>query len=117
MLKYRMTESMTALHDHDGLSRGPSTRTRFDRFSAIRVLLLLVFLFFINSLKKHIVSIVEYEQRSTYSIIIVHEIQNILMEDHHTVYQFLTTRCIENIDKVRRGNTPIAETFIKMRRS
>ena len=44
-VKYRMTEAMTARRDHDGPSRGPSNQTRFDRFSAITVLLLLVFCF------------------------------------------------------------------------
>ena len=39
-VKYKMTEAMTARRDHDGPSRGPSTQPRFDRFSAIRVLLL-----------------------------------------------------------------------------
>ena len=50
-VKYRMTEAMTANRDHDGPSRGPSTRTHFDRFSVIRVLLLLGFCFFISSWK------------------------------------------------------------------
>ena len=49
--KYGTTESMTARRDHDDPSRGPSTQPRFDRFSAIRVLLLLGFCFFINSCK------------------------------------------------------------------
>ena len=44
-VKYRMMESMTAHRNHDGPSRGPSTRTRFDRFSAIKVLLFLSFSF------------------------------------------------------------------------
>ena len=50
-VKYRIMEAMTAYRDHDGPSRGPSTRTCFDRLSAIKVLLLLGFYFFINSSK------------------------------------------------------------------
>ena len=44
-VKSRMTEAMTVCCDPDDPSRGPSTRTRFDRFSAIKVLLLLGFYF------------------------------------------------------------------------
>ena len=44
-VKYGTMEAMTAPHDYDGLSRGPSTRMRFDRFEVIRILLLLGFCF------------------------------------------------------------------------
>ena len=45
-LKYGMTEAMTARLDYDGPSQGPSTQTYFDRFSVIRILLLLGFCFY-----------------------------------------------------------------------
>ena len=45
-VKYGTTEAMTAHRDYDGPSRDPSTRTRFDRFSVIRILLLLGFRFY-----------------------------------------------------------------------
>ena len=50
-VKNRITEARTARRDHDGPSRGPSTWKHFDRFSAIRVLLLLCFCFCINRWK------------------------------------------------------------------
>ena len=50
-VKYGMTEAMTFRRDWNGSSRGPSTQTRFDRVSVIRILLLLGFCFFINSSK------------------------------------------------------------------
>ena len=40
-VKYRITEAMTARRDHDGPSRGLLIQPHFDRFLAIRVLLLL----------------------------------------------------------------------------
>ena len=42
-VKYGMTEAMMASHDHDGPSTSPSTQTNFERFSVIRILLLLGF--------------------------------------------------------------------------
>ena len=42
-VKYGKTEAMTARSDHNDPSRGPSTQTRFDRFSVIRILVLLGF--------------------------------------------------------------------------
>ena len=45
-VKYGTTEAITARHDHDRLSGGLSTQTRFDRFSVIRILLLLGFSFY-----------------------------------------------------------------------
>ena len=44
--------TMIARHDLDCLSRGPSTMPRFDRFSVIRILLLLSFVFITNCSKK-----------------------------------------------------------------
>ena len=44
-VKYGTTEAMTARRDHGGPSRGPSTQRRFDKFSVIRILLLLDFVF------------------------------------------------------------------------
>ena len=44
-VKYRMMEAMMARRDHEGPSRGPSTQPRFERFSVIRILLLLGFVF------------------------------------------------------------------------
>ena len=38
LTKCGVTESMTVRRDHDDLSRGPSTQSRFDRFPANRVL-------------------------------------------------------------------------------
>ena len=52
-VKYRMTESMTVHRDHDGPSRGPSTRTHFDRF--IR--------FFINSSKNLVFGVRLFDNR------------------------------------------------------
>lgn len=43
-VKYQRAEAITAHHDYNGLSRGPSTRIRFDRFLVIRILILLDFL-------------------------------------------------------------------------
>ena len=45
-VKYGTTEAMMAHRDHDGPSRGPSTKMRFDIFSVIRILLLLGFCFY-----------------------------------------------------------------------
>ena len=42
-VKYGTTEAMTARRDHYGPSRGPSTQTHLDRFSVIKILLLLGF--------------------------------------------------------------------------
>ena len=42
---------------HDGPSRGPSIQPRFDRFSVIRILLLLGFIFIINSSKNLILGV------------------------------------------------------------
>ena len=36
--KYGATEPTTVRHDHNGLSRGPSTQPHFDRFPVIRLL-------------------------------------------------------------------------------
>ena len=45
-VKYGTTEAMTARRVHGGPSLGPSTQTRFERFSVIRILLLLGFLYY-----------------------------------------------------------------------
>ena len=50
-MQYGTTEAMTARRDHYGPSQGPSTHTRLDRFSVIRIPLLLGFCFIINSSK------------------------------------------------------------------
>ena len=50
-VKYGTTEAMTAHRDYEGPSRGLSTQPRFDRFSVIRILILLGFVFIINSSK------------------------------------------------------------------
>ena len=44
-MKYGTMEAMMARRDHEGPSRGPSTQPRFERFSVIRILLLLGFVF------------------------------------------------------------------------
>ena len=56
-VKYGTTEAMTARRDHYGPSRGSSTQTRLDRFSVIRILLLLHFVFIINSSKNKILGV------------------------------------------------------------
>ena len=62
-MKYRMTETMTARCDHYGPSRGPSTQPRFDRFSVIRILLLLGFIFIINSPKNLVFGFILFVSR------------------------------------------------------
>ena len=62
-VKYRMTEALTVRRDLDGPSQVMPTRTCFDRFSAIRVLILLGFCFFINSLKNLIFEVRLWEIR------------------------------------------------------
>ena len=47
-VKYRMAEAMTARRYHDGMSQGPSTRTRFERFSAIMSLFIRFLVFIIG---------------------------------------------------------------------
>ena len=56
-MKYAMAKALTAHRDHDGPSRGPSTQPRFDRFSVIRIPLLLGFIFIINSSKNLILGV------------------------------------------------------------
>ena len=58
-----ITKSTTVRYNHDVLSRGPSTQPRFGRFPVIRILVLIRFLFFINSSKNLVFEVRLWEIR------------------------------------------------------